>query len=38
MKYPEWYTKIIIGMALALLDHIDLKVVRYEKEIVIRKK
>lgn len=32
MKYPKWYIKIIIRMALALFDHVNLKVVGYEKE------
>lgn len=32
MKYPKWYIRIIIRIALGLLDHVNLKVVGYEKE------
>lgn len=32
MKYPKWYIKIIIRIALVLFDHVNLKVVGYEKE------
>ena len=32
MKYPKWYIRIIIRIALALFDHVNLKVVGFDKE------
>ena len=32
MVYPKWYIRIIVRIALAFFEHINLKVVGYEKE------
>ena len=32
MKYPKWYIRIIVRIALALFDHINLKVVGFEPD------
>jgi len=32
MIYQRWYRIIIIRIALALFDHVNLKIVGYEKE------
>ena len=32
MQYPKWYIRIIVRIALALFDHINLKVVGFEPD------
>lgn len=32
MKYPKWYIKIIVKIALLLFDHINLKVIGFDPE------
>lgn len=32
MKFPKWYIRIIIKVALALFDHVNLKVTGFDTE------